>query len=94
MMLRLKIAPPKIDENGRPEAFRRLNKLARIAVPVMLSAAVTVQLLGWLQDPPPPLNDPATRNIVTLLCLLAAGLASWIWFCFGPWRMDNDVATR
>jgi outer membrane protein assembly factor BamB len=50
---------------------------------VGLAVAVGVRLLGWLDDPPAPLNDPAIRNIITLLALLAAGLAAWFWFCFG-----------
>ena len=46
-------------------------------------SAVLVRAIGRLDDPPPPLNDPAIRNIITLISLFVAGLALWLWICFG-----------
>lgn len=60
----------------------------------LMAAAIVVvavtQLLSRLDDPPPPFNDPAIRNIVTLVALLIAGAAGWIWFVLNDrfsWRI-------
>ena len=41
---------------------------------------VVTQLIGRLDDPPPPFSDPAIRNIVTLVAMLIASAAGWTWF--------------
>ncbi len=48
-----------------------------------LVVIATTQVIGYLSDPPAPLNDPAIRNLVTLFAMLIGGMAWWLWFCFG-----------
>ena len=57
--------------------------IARILIAFALSLAVAVQLAGRLDDPPPPLDDPAIRNLITYFSCFVAVLTAWFWFCFG-----------
>ena len=60
---------------------------ARIIIAVCLLAVLVVRALGQLADPPRPLNDPALRNLLTLVLSFIAALTLWIWACFqSPWR--------
>jgi outer membrane protein assembly factor BamB len=56
--------------------------IARPVMAVTLVGAVLVRMVGRLDDPPFPLDDPAIRNLLTLICCFTAGLTLWIWFCF------------
>jgi outer membrane protein assembly factor BamB len=56
--------------------------IARLIIAVTLSFVVVIRLLGRAEDQPFPLNDPAIRNLLTLVFTFAAGLTAWIWFCF------------
>ncbi len=49
---------------------------------VALTFALFVQLLGLLDAPPVPFDDPAVRNLILLISCFSAGLTLWIWFCF------------
>jgi outer membrane protein assembly factor BamB len=56
--------------------------ITRLIIAVMLILIVVVRWVGQMQDPPVPLNDPAIRNLLTLVFSFLAGLTAWIWFCF------------
>lgn len=65
------------------DAGRYPRGLARIVILLVLVVVVLVRLVGRLDDPPPPLNDPAIRNLIVMISCLGAALSLWYWFCFG-----------
>jgi outer membrane protein assembly factor BamB len=56
--------------------------ISRLIIGVTLAFVVAIRLIGHTDDPPVPLNDPAIRNLLTLVFSFVAGLTAWIWFCF------------
>lgn len=69
--------------------------IGRIIILSTLICAVLVRSAGSLDDPPPPLDDPAIRNLLSLSLCFAAGLTAWLWFCFRsgyPRRLRLAVA--
>ena len=56
--------------------------IARPVIALSLLVVLLVRLIGRLDDAPFPLDDPAIRNLVTLISCFIAVLALWIWFCF------------
>src|SRR6266850_1266197 len=56
--------------------------IAQLIIAVTLSFVIAVRLLGRMNDPPRPLNDPALCNLLTLIFTFVAALTAWIWFCF------------
>ncbi len=58
-------------------------------VATALIVVLAVRLLGRLDDPPAPLNDPAIRNIITLIALFMATAIGWVWLCF-----DSPLSRR
>lgn len=55
---------------------------ARIIFALALIFILFAQLVGLLEDPPFPFDDPAVRNLIVLVSCGGTGLAVWIWFCF------------
>jgi outer membrane protein assembly factor BamB len=55
---------------------------ARIVFALALIFILFVQLVGLLEDPPFPFDDPAVRNLIVLFSCGGTGLTVWIWFCF------------
>ena len=56
--------------------------IARLIMVVMLLFVVAIRLMGRMADPPKPLNDPALRNLLTLIFSFFALLTAWIWISF------------
>src|SRR5436309_8271876 len=56
--------------------------IERLIIVVMLSFIFAIRLTGQMADPPKPLNDPAMRNLLTLIFSFFALLTAWIWFSF------------
>ena len=56
--------------------------VARLIIVVTLLFVVAIRLLGQMTDPPKPLNDPALRNLLTLIFSFIALLTAWIWISF------------
>lgn len=55
---------------------------ARIIFALALLSILFVQLVGALEDPPFPFDDPAVRNLIVLISCAGTVLTAWIWFCF------------
>ena len=68
--------------NDASSAPRLPSWAAGLTIAAALIVAVLVRLAGRLDDPPPPLDDPAIRNLLVLSSCFAAALAAWVWFCF------------
>jgi outer membrane protein assembly factor BamB len=56
--------------------------IARITIAASLLCVVLASLVGRLDDPPAPLDDPAIRNLMKLGFGFVAGLTAGFWFCF------------
>src|SRR5947209_14068777 len=56
--------------------------IERLIIAVMLSFVFAIRLVGQMTDPPKPLNDPAMRNLLTLIFSFFALLTAWIWISF------------
>lgn len=56
--------------------------IARLVIGVALSVVLIVRLLGWINDPPRPLHDPAIVNLLTLIFGFVAVATAWTWFVF------------
>src|SRR5262245_17048048 len=56
--------------------------VARLIIVVTLLFVVAIRLMGQMTDPPKPLNDPALRNLLTLIFSFIALLTAWIWVSF------------
>lgn len=56
--------------------------MARVFIALALIVALLARLIGYLDDPPFPFDDPAIRNLIVLISCFLAGLAAWLWFCF------------
>jgi len=56
--------------------------IARLIIVVTLLFVVAIRLMGRMEDPPKPLNDPALRNLLTLIFSFFALLTAWIWNSF------------
>src|SRR3954467_15379224 len=54
----------------------------RLIIAVTLLFVVAIRLMGQMEDPPKPLNDPALRNLLTLVFSFFALLTAWIWISF------------
>src|SRR3954469_17527675 len=63
-------------------AHSRRGWIARLVIAVTLSFVVAIRLLGQMADPPKPLNDPALRNLLTLIFSFIALLTAWSWISF------------
>src|SRR4051794_33648302 len=56
--------------------------IERLIIVVMLLFVVAIRLTGQMTDPPKPLNDPALRNLLTLIFSFIALVTAWIWISF------------
>lgn len=65
--------------------------VSRLVITAAIIVVILVRLAGLLEDPPPPLNDPAMRNLFTLIFGFIAAFTTWIWFSF---RSDHSRRLR
>src|SRR5437879_5257741 len=65
--------------------------VARLVIGATLSFVIAIRWLGQMADPPKPLNDPAMRNLLTLIFSFIALLTAWIWICY---RSGFPLLTR
>src|SRR5262249_10538412 len=69
--------------------------IPRTMIALGLVIGVLARLIGLLDDPPFPFDDPAIRNLTTLISWFLAGLTAWFWFCFRsgyPRRLRLGIA--
>lgn len=73
-------SPPIISSSSGK--LRRPGPIALGILAVAVVFLVFVRLLELLEHQPPPLDDPAVRNLVTLIFGFIAVATLWVWFCF------------
>lgn len=76
---------------AQPERPRFPGWVARLVIASCLLIVVGVRLLGRADDQPWPLDDPAMRNLLTLIFSFVAGVTLWSWFTF---RSGYSLALR
>jgi hypothetical protein len=54
----------------------------RIVIGGSLLMILLLRLVGRIDEPPVPLNDPALRNLVSMGFAIIAVLTAWSWVCF------------
>lgn len=74
--------PAEQNTVDKDAAVRFPGRGARVLIALTLIFALLVPLLGLLDDPPFPFDDPAVRNLIVLFSCFGAGLTFWVWFCF------------
>lgn len=66
---------------------RPSGRIARFMLVLSLNVAALAFLLGLLEDPPKPMNDPAVRNLTVFFSCCGAVLSAWAWFCVRKTRL-------
>jgi outer membrane protein assembly factor BamB len=54
----------------------------RIIIALMLLVVLLVQVMRRGVDPPPPFDDPAKCNLMTIAATLVSLITIWVWACF------------
>lgn len=68
--------------NHEASDVRNTGQIARVLIIGLLGCVLLIQLVGSLEDPPPPFNDSAVRNLYVQIGCLMAATTAWFWFCF------------
>lgn len=78
----MNLSPP--EQSAPPASARPLfpGWTVRIVIAASLAMVVAVRLAGRLADPPYPFNEPAIRNLLTLVFTFIALFTIWNWVCF------------
>jgi outer membrane protein assembly factor BamB len=82
-------------EKDEVAAARFPGWIPRTMIGLGLIVGILARLIGRLDDPPVPFDDPAIRNLTTVISWFLAGLTAWFWFCFRsgyPRRLRLGIA--